>query len=84
MADYIVLVVYILGIAWFGARFEKKKQINISLEETSKLYFPYLVDYIKGNRRELYMVDGVTGKVDLPMKDSFLHHLKNQLKHSSI
>ncbi len=35
MADYIVLVVYILGIAWFGARFEKKKQINISLEETS-------------------------------------------------
>ena len=63
---------------------KKKKQINISLEEPSKLYLPYWVGYIKGNRREVYMVDGVTGKVDLPMKDSFLHHLKNQLKHSSI
>jgi hypothetical protein len=60
-------------IYWEAFRKEKrKKSIDIEVHSPWILYMPYWVGYLEGKSFEILPIDGVTGNVDLAIKESFI------------
>ncbi|ANU17128.1 hypothetical protein BBI11_08895 [Planococcus maritimus] len=56
----------------FG-REKKRKSIQIEITDTNLLYAPYWIVYVEGKQVDIVVVDAMTGKIDLGMKEAVMH-----------